>query len=114
MEKFHHRPIKKFNLNGVIHDDSAIGRLKGEYIRLLVSEMRLSGYVPKFEIDPDFTIDFNETKKYFEFEITLYGIYVGKRKSEWIAGIDGTNLVPIQPSKSKESLQDQAQQLNQN
>jgi hypothetical protein len=107
VEKFHHRPIKKFNLNGVIHDDSAIGRLKGEYIRLLVSEMRLSGYVPKFEIDPDFTIDFNETKKYFEFEITLYGIYVGKRKSEWIAGIDGNKAIYIQKSKSNEFSQEQ-------
>ena len=107
MEKFHHRPIKKFNLNGVIHDDSAIGRLKGEYIRLLVSEMRLSGYVPKFEIDPDFTIDFNETKKYFEFEITLYGIYVGKRKSEWIAGIDGNKAIYTQKSKSNEFSQEQ-------
>jgi hypothetical protein len=107
VEKFHHRPIKKFNLNGVIHDDSAIGRLKGEYIRLLVSEMRLSGYVPKFEIDPDFTIDFNETKKYFEFEITLYGIYVGKRKSEWIAGIDGNKAIYIQKSRSNEFSQEQ-------
>jgi hypothetical protein len=107
VEKFHHRPIKKFNLNGVIHDDSAIGRLKGEYIRLLVSEMRLSGYVPKFEIDPDFTIDFNETKKYFEFEITLYGIYVGKRKIEWIAVIDGNKAIYIQKSKSNEFSQEQ-------
>jgi len=107
VEKFHHKPIKKFNLSGIIHDDSAIGRLKGEYIRLVTSEMRLAGYVPKYEIDTDFTIDYNETKKYFEFEITIYGVYVGKRKSEWIAGIDGNKVIYIPKSKSKESLQEQ-------
>ena len=34
MVRYHHKQIKKFNLNGVIHDESAIGRLKNEYIRL--------------------------------------------------------------------------------
>ena len=106
MEQFHHKTIKRFNLDGIIADDSAIKRLKGEYIRLLVSEMRLSGYVPKFELEPDFTIDYNLKKKYFEFELTIYGVHVGKRKSEWIAGIDGTKPIYIPKSKSKESLQD--------
>jgi hypothetical protein len=108
VESFHHKPIKKFNFSGIIQDDSAIGRLKGEYVRLLVSEMKLSGYVPKFELDPDFTIDYNEQKRYFEFEITVYGIYVGRKKSEWILGIDGNRPVYIQRSRSRESLQEQA------
>jgi hypothetical protein len=108
VQNFHHRTIKKFNLNGVIHDDSVIERLKGEYIRLLVSEMKLSGYVPKFEIEPDFTLDFNERKKYFEFELTVYGIYVGKRKSEWINGIYGNKAIYTEKSKLKEFSQDQA------
>lgn len=107
MENFHHKAIKKFNLQGIIHDDSVVGRLRAEYLRLLVSEMRLSGYVPKFEIEPDFTVDYNEKKKYFEFEITVYGIYVGKRKSEWIAGVDGTKAVYIPKNKSKEFSQEQ-------
>ena len=106
MANYHHKPIKKFYLDGVIHDESAIGRLKLEYIRLLTSEMKLTGYVPRFDIEPDFTIDYNEKKKYFEFELTIYGIYVGKRKSEWIAGIDGTNPIFIPQSKLSESLQD--------
>ena len=107
MEQFHHKPIKRFSIDGVIADDSAIHRLKGEYVRLLVSEMRLSGYVPKFELEPDFTIDYNIKKKYFEFELTIYGVHVGKRKSEWIAGIDGTKAIYIPKSRSRESLQDQ-------
>ena len=111
---YHHKPLKKFYISGVIQDEALLGRLKIEYTRLLISEMRLSGYVPRLDLDPDFTIGYNDIKNFFEFELSVHGVYAGKRKSEWIAGIDGTNLVPIQPSKSKEYLQDQAQQLNQN
>jgi hypothetical protein len=108
MEMYHHKPIKRFGLDGVIYDDSAIYRLQQEYIRLLVSEMRLSGYVPRFDIDPDFTISYNEPKNYFEFEISVFGIYVGRKKSEWILGIDGVRPVYTQPAKLKEYSQDLA------
>ena len=111
---YHHKPLKRFYINGIIQDEALLGRLKIEYVRLLVSEMRLSGYVPRIDIDPDFTLRYNDSKDFFEFELSVHGVYAGKRKSEWIAGIDGTNLVPIQPNKSKESLQDQAQQSSQN
>jgi hypothetical protein len=94
-------------LNGVIHDESALGRLKEEYIRLLESEMRLSGYVPRLDINPDFTIDYNERKKYFEFELTVHGIHTGRKQSEWIAGIDGSTPIYTQKNKSKEFSQEQ-------
>jgi hypothetical protein len=83
-----------------------IGRLKEEYIRLLISEMKLSGYVPRIDLDPDFTIRYNDIKNYFEFELSIHAVYAGKRKSEWIAGIDGANPIFIQQTKSSESLQD--------
>jgi hypothetical protein len=107
MANYHHKPIKKFNLNGVIHDESALSRLKEEYIRLLESEMRLSGYVPRLDINPDFTIDYNERKKYFEFELTVHGIHTGRKQSEWIAGIDGSTPIYTQKNKSKEFSQEQ-------
>lgn len=103
---YHHKSIKRFCLDGVIFDDSMIGRLKEEYIRLLISEMKLSGYVPRIDLDPDFTIRYNDIKNYFEFELSIHAVYTGKRKSEWIAGIDGTNPIFIPQSKSSESLQD--------
>lgn len=93
MENLHHRPIKKFNLEGTIYDDSAIMRLRDEYGKLLTTEMKLLGYVPRLDIAQDFTIEYNEHKKYFEFELTLYGVYVGKKKSEWIIGLDETRLI---------------------
>jgi hypothetical protein len=107
MANYHHKPIKKFNLSGVIYDESAIGRLRQEYTRLIESEMRLSGYVPRLDIDIDFTIDYNEKKKYFEFEITVHGIYTGRKQSEWIEGIDVSRPIYTQKSKSKEFSQEQ-------
>jgi hypothetical protein len=107
VSNYHHKQLKRFSLDGIIHDESAISRLKTEYIRLLVSEMKLTGYVPRFDIDIDFTLDYNKNKKYFEFELSIYAVYTGRRKSEWIAGIDGTKPIFIPKNKSKESLREQ-------
>lgn len=113
MENFHHKPIKRFSLDGTIYDDASIIRLKTEYTRLLVSGMRLSGHVPRLDIDPDFTMSYNETTEYFEFKLSIYGIYVGKKQSEWIAGIDGSTPIATLQNKSKESLQGQESPLSQ-
>ena len=96
---YHHRPVKKFYLDGVIHDESALGRLKDEYIRLLDSEMRLSGYVPRLDIEADFTISYSETKDFFEFQLSIYGVYAGRKQSEWILGIDVTTPVYTQKNR---------------
>ena len=108
MEIYQHKPIKRFGLDGIINDDSAIYRLQQEYIRLLVSEMRISGYAPRFDIDPQFTLSYNENKNYFEFKLSVYGIYIGRKKAEWILGIDEIRPIYIQESKSKEFLREQA------
>jgi hypothetical protein len=107
MLNLHHKQIKRFALDGVIQDESVIGRLKVEYIRLLVSEMRLMGYIPRFDIEPDFTIEYNEEKGNFNFELSIYGIYAGRKQSEWIAGADGHKAVPTAKNKSKEFSQEQ-------
>jgi len=107
MPSFHHKQIKRFTLEGVIHDESALARLKIEYIRLVVSEMKLTGYVPRFDIDPDFTIEYNDKNKTFNFKLSIYGIYAGRRKSEWITGVDGHKAVHTPKTKLKESLQEQ-------
>lgn len=106
MDTFHHKPLKKFSLDGNIHDDSAIWRLKQEYTALLTTEMKIAGYVPRLDINADFTIEYNEQKEYFEFELSLYGVYVGKRKSEWITGIDESRVIYTQKNRSSESSQD--------
>lgn len=113
MENIHHKPLKRFGLDGVIHDDSAIGRLRSEYIRLLTIEMKLLGYVPRIDINPDFTIEYNHTKQHYTFTLSLYGVYVGKKKSEWITAVDETKVIYTEKNRSNESLQEQGFQSNQ-
>ena len=110
MSNYHHKALKRFNLDGIIHDDSAIVRLREEYARLINTEMKLSGYVPRLDIAEDFTIEYNTEKQYFEFTLSIYGVYVGKRKSEWILGIDIAKPIYIQQNKLKEYSQEQASQ----
>ena len=106
MENLHHKPIKRFNLEGDILDEAFTPRLKTEYIKLLLLEMRLSGYVPRIDIDPDFTIEYNNRTEIFTFKLSLHGVYVGKKKSEWIIGIDGTQVISTAQSKLSGFLQE--------
>jgi hypothetical protein len=69
--------------------------------------MKLLGYVPRLDIAQDFTLEYRQDKKYFEFELTLYGVYVGKKKSEWIIGIDETKPIFTPQSKLNEFSQEQ-------
>jgi len=106
METLHHKPIKRFSLKGNILDEALTPRLKTEYIKLLLLEMRFSGYVPRIDIDPDFTIEYNNTIEIFTFKLSLHGVYVGKKKSEWIIGIDGTQVISTAQSKLSGFLQE--------
>jgi len=106
MDNLHHKRIKSFSLDGNIYDDASIARLKTEYIKLLLIEMETLGYVPRLDIDPDFTIGYNKEAQIFEFRLTTYGIYVGKKKTQWIIGLDGTKVIYTQKSKLKEFLRD--------
>ena len=110
MENIYHRPIKNFTFDGIIKDEAAIIRLRSELVRLKTLEMCELGYVPRLDIDPQFTIKYNNEKDYFEFILTVYGTFIGKNRALWIKGIDGIILVPTQKNKLSELSQGQASQ----
>jgi hypothetical protein len=83
-------------------------RLKDEYRKLILTQMKIAGYVPRVDIPEDFTIGYNKKKEYFEFELSIYGIYVGKRKSEWILGVDETTILYAPQSKLSAYLSESA------
>jgi hypothetical protein len=100
---YSHKNIKRFFLEGEIYDDSHIVRLKGQYVVMLENSMRSKGYVPRYDIDPDFTVGYNG--KTFEFELSVYGVYVGKKRAQCIQGVDKNSPVKnssIQKSRSSE------------
>ena len=113
MDNLYHKSIKSFTIEGIIKDDASIGRLREKFTRLKIEEMRELGYVQRLDIDPNFTIKYNSTEEYFEFILTTYGTYTGRKQAEWIYGIDGTLVVPTQKNKSNELSQDQESQSNQ-
>jgi hypothetical protein len=108
MENIHHKPIKRFGLSGQIYDDSDLIRLKLEYTKLILSQMKMSGYVPRLDVDTDFTLGYNNKSEYFEFELSIYGIYLGKKKSQCISGVVGSRALYYPPNKLKESLPESA------
>lgn len=102
---FHHKPIKKFSVEGEILDDSLIARMKDEYTRLLISQMKISNHVPRVDIEPDITIKYNTDKKRFTFKITIYGVNVGKENIKCIEAVDKSVPIYIQTNKLKELSQ---------
>jgi hypothetical protein len=113
VENLYHKPIKTFTLDGIIKTDSAIGRLRNELTQMKIEEMREVGYVQRLDISPNFTIQYNLEKDYFEFKLTVYGTHIGKRRAKWITGVDGTTLIPILKNRSSELSQDQESPSNQ-
>lgn len=83
-------------MQGQIHDDSAIPRLRKEYERVIEQDMRSQGYVPILDLDIQFSLDYDESSDTYNFDIVLYGIYVGKKKSYQYEGFSGQALIPKQ------------------
>ena len=87
-----HKPIKRFPIKVEFTDDSGIPRLRYQYESMLTHDMRSKGYVRVLDIDTNFSIEFNgET---WVFLMTLYGVYVGKKKAWQSEGITQGKLIP--------------------
>lgn len=111
MNNFTHKNIRRFSLDGSIYDDSFIPRLREEYLRILEVQMKLQGFAPRLDINPDFTIEY--TGKSYNFEISIYGTYVGKKNAECLIGIDKNKPIFIRQSRSDRSSVDLESGLNQ-
>lgn len=90
------KKLKSFGMQGEIHDDAAIPRLRAEYERLIESDMREQGYVPILDLDTQFSLLYYEDQDTYEFDIVVYGVFVGKKKSHMYEGFSGQNLIPKQ------------------
>ena len=102
---FMHKRIKRFYLDGMIYDDSAIPRLREAYINLLKTSMRLEGYAPRLDIDPDFSIEY--TGSSYNFILSVYGSFIGKKNASCIEGLDKNRAIYTAQSKLEESSQAQ-------
>ena len=87
-----HKQIKRFQVRVEFLDDAGIPRLKYQYESMLTHDMRSKGYSRVLDIDTNFSVEFNgET---WLFLMTLYGVYVGKRKAWLSEGITQGKIIP--------------------
>lgn len=71
-----HDRIRRFTESGVLADDSYIWNQRENYIDLLEKKMRLAGYVPHLDLNPDWSTSLRDDRHY-DFKITWYGVFVG-------------------------------------
>jgi hypothetical protein len=84
-----HKDLKRFPLDGQINDDSDFIRLRAQFETLIIHQMRDSGYVPVLDMGPLFSTKL-EKDGHYNFVLTVYGVYVGKKKAWTIEGMDGS------------------------
>lgn len=106
-----HKRIKRFELQGQITDDIFIPRMKDVYIKLLCETMRETGYVQRFDIDPDWSLSY--TGNYYDFTLSVYGSYIGKKNAACIDGLDKNRPIYTPQSKSGELYKGQESPLSQ-
>jgi hypothetical protein len=85
--------------------------MKEEYVRLLSDSMREDGYVIRLDIEPDWSLSY--TGNYYEFILSVYGSYIGKKNAACIDGLDKNRPIYTPQSKSGELYLDLESPLNQ-
>lgn len=87
-----HQPIRLFKVEGKIGDDKDIPRLKDEYYRLLLQQMRDLGYVHVLDMGEAFSLDYDSNYDVYAFVYSLYGAYYGKEAQKIDAVYEGREL----------------------
>ena len=89
-----HKKIKRFQLEGVVADDSAFVRLKAQYVNMLFYNMRSHGYVPLLDVDPAWATSWNGES--YDFVLTVHGVYYGMSTARKIYGVSDGKEVPME------------------
>jgi len=75
----HGKNLKAYTQHGEIRDDADFIRLRTELERLLVQEMRDEGYLPVLDVKTLWSTKRIDNK--YEFDLTIYGAYAGRKKA---------------------------------
>ena len=88
------KKIHDFTISGIIGDDSKIIKAREFHEAMLLQQMRDKGYVPVLDMSPQFSLLYNNNKDQYNFSLTMYGIFVGIKKSKLIEGFSGNQFLP--------------------
>ena len=90
-------------MEGVVADDKDFPKVRNDYEKLVIDNMRDGGFIPVLGMGPYFATDFDKDTGTYNFLITAYGVFVGERKSWKLEGIDLDSgvLYPKSTSRNK-------------
>ncbi|UMO76428.1 hypothetical protein SEA_TOMAS_81 [Streptomyces phage Tomas] len=95
-----HSHVKRFQVDGIMKDDADFPRLRAQFEDMLMTDMRDRGYIPVFDLGPFFSTEYRHDRSY-NFVISAYGIYLGRRRAWEISGICNGQQIPMSTPKSK-------------
>ncbi len=75
-----HKPVKMFSQDGLIKDDKDFIRIRNEFERLIIDQMRDQGCLPIHELGTHWSTKWLGDK--YSFKLTIYGCYAGRKKSK--------------------------------
>jgi hypothetical protein len=61
---------------------------------LLVHDLRSKGWVPVLDLDTQWATSYDHITDTWDFKISIYSIYLGKRKAQEWEGFAGSKLIP--------------------
>src|SRR5688572_23694550 len=99
-----HDEIIRFSIEGTLPDANIV-QTKERMVEFLVGAIKDNGCTPVLELEPHFTLDYKPETEVFEFELSMYGVWVGTEEAWQTSGMtNGTMIMNYtQKPKSKES-----------
>lgn len=85
--------IRSFTIDGIVADDSSLTTNRSKMEKVLDTKIRFDGYVPHLDLDTNYFISYDANREIFNFSLTMFAVYVGKKKSWEIVGITGTKYI---------------------
>jgi hypothetical protein len=96
------KKVHTFYISGHISDEAQMPTVRKTWEAALDSQMRDFGYIPMLDIDPQMFTSYEPDHERFVLTVTIYGVYVGKRKSWDLLGLQGTTLIPASSPSDKQ------------
>jgi hypothetical protein len=87
-----HQRIQRFQVRAQFNSDADIIRVRAQYESLLIQEMRDKGFVRVLDIDPTFSVSYDQ--EVWSFILTMHSVHVGKKKAWQSEGITQGKLIP--------------------
>lgn len=82
-----HDEVTRNHLSGTILDSDNVVEHRERLVQFIESRMRDDGHVPLLDMEPQYTQRWNGAE--FEFDISVYSVFVGHDRAAVVAGVMG-------------------------